>query len=96
MTDEKPAAKKRHGTENRQRQKVTPVRWEMSEFNKVAAKAGTGVLVITHYQRILNYIKPQHVHIMLDGQIVESGGAELALHLEEAGYDWLREREEEK
>ena len=55
-----------------------------------------GVLVITHYQRILNYIKPQHVHIMLDGQIVESGGAELALHLEEAGYDWLREREEEK
>lgn len=53
-----------------------------------------GVLVITHYQRILNYIKPDHVHIMLDGRIVESGGAELALHLEEAGYDWLRDREE--
>ena len=49
-----------------------------------------GVLVITHYQRILNYIKPDYVHIMLDGRIVESGGAELALHLEEHGYDWLR------
>ena len=51
-----------------------------------------GVLVITHYQRILNYVKPDFVHIMLDGRIVESGGAELALHLEEQGYDWLRER----
>jgi len=49
-----------------------------------------GVLVITHYQRILNYIKPEHVHIMMDGRVVESGGAELALHLEEHGYDWLR------
>jgi Fe-S cluster assembly ATP-binding protein len=53
---------------------------------------GLGVLVITHYQRILNYIKPDFVHIMLDGRIVESGGAELALHLEEQGYDWLREK----
>jgi Fe-S cluster assembly ATP-binding protein len=51
-----------------------------------------GVLVITHYQRILNYIKPDFVHIMLGGRIVESGGADLALHLEEHGYDWLREK----
>lgn len=51
-----------------------------------------GVLVITHYQRILNYIKPDYVHIMLGGKIVESGGAELALTLEEQGYDWLREK----
>ncbi|MFC2042891.1 Fe-S cluster assembly ATPase SufC [Chloroflexota bacterium] len=51
-----------------------------------------GVLVITHYQRILNYIKPDCVHIMLDGQIVETGGPDLALHLEEHGYDWLRKR----
>lgn len=51
-----------------------------------------GVLVITHYQRILNYIKPHFVHIMLDGQIVETGGPEMALHLEEQGYDWLREK----
>jgi Fe-S cluster assembly ATP-binding protein len=52
-----------------------------------------GVLVITHYQRILNYIQPDFVHIMLDGQIVESGGPELALKLEKEGYDWLRARE---
>ncbi len=51
-----------------------------------------GVLVITHYQRILNYIKPDHVHIMLEGKIVESGAAELAQHLEEHGYDWIREK----
>lgn len=49
-----------------------------------------GVLVITHYQRILNYIKPDYVHVMLDGRIAESGGPELALELEEKGYDWLR------
>jgi Fe-S cluster assembly ATP-binding protein len=51
-----------------------------------------GVLVITHYQRILNYINPEFVHILLDGKIVESGGPELALHLEEQGYDWVREK----
>jgi Fe-S cluster assembly ATP-binding protein len=54
-----------------------------------------GVMVITHYQRILNYIKPDFVHVMLGGRIVESGGAELALHLEEHGYDWVREKYEE-
>jgi len=55
-----------------------------------------GALVITHYQRILNYIKPHFVHVMLNGQIVESGGADLALHLEEHGYDWVREKYQEK
>ncbi len=54
-----------------------------------------GVLVITHYQRLLNHIKPNFVHIMLDGRIVESGGPDLALHLEEQGYDWVREKYEE-
>lgn len=54
-----------------------------------------GVLVITHYQRLLNYIKPQFVHVMMHGRIVESGGPDLALHLEEHGYDWLREKVEE-
>jgi Fe-S cluster assembly ATP-binding protein len=53
-----------------------------------------GVLVITHYQRILNYIKPDIVHIMMDGRVVESGGPELALHLEEHGYEWVREKYE--
>jgi Fe-S cluster assembly ATP-binding protein len=54
-----------------------------------------GVLVITHYQRLLNYIKPQFVHIMLGGRIVESGGPNLAMQLEERGYDWIREKYEE-
>jgi len=53
-----------------------------------------GTVVITHYQRILNYIKPDFVHIMMDGRIVESGGADLALHLEEHGYEWVREKYE--
>ena len=53
-----------------------------------------GVLVITHYNRILNYIKPDHVHVMMDGRIVESGGADLALSLEEHGYEWVREKME--
>ncbi len=54
-----------------------------------------GVLLITHYQRLLNYIKPHFVHVMLDGRIVESGGPELALELEEHGYSWLREEAQE-
>lgn len=51
-----------------------------------------GVVVITHYQRILNYIRPDFVHIMFGGQIVESGSEELSLLLEEQGYDWIREK----
>ena len=54
-----------------------------------------GVVVITHYQRLLNYIKPQFVHIMFNGTIVESGGPDLALKLEEQGYDWIREKYQE-
>ncbi len=54
-----------------------------------------GVLVITHYQRLLNYIKPHFVHVMMGGRIVESGGPDLALSLEEHGYDWIREKVEE-
>ena len=50
-----------------------------------------GALVITHYQRMLNYIKPDYVHVLYDGRIVESGGPELALELEEKGYEWIRE-----
>jgi Fe-S cluster assembly ATP-binding protein len=53
-----------------------------------------GVLVITHYQRILDYIKPHHVHVMLDGRITLSGGPELALELESRGYDFIREGKE--
>jgi Fe-S cluster assembly ATP-binding protein len=48
-----------------------------------------GLVLITHYQRLLDYIRPQFVHVMLDGKIVRSGDASLALELEEKGYDWL-------
>ena len=50
-----------------------------------------GILVITHYQRLLDYIVPDKVHVMWDGQIVRSGNKELALELEEKGYDWIKE-----
>ena len=52
------------------------------------------ILLITHYQRILDYIKPDMVHIMIDGKVVESGGPDLALNLEQHGYDWVREKYE--
>ena len=48
-------------------------------------------VIITHYQRILRYIEPDHVHVMLDGRLVTSGGKELAEELEEKGYDWVRQ-----
>ncbi len=53
-----------------------------------------GAIVITHYQRLLNYIKADFVHVMMGGRIVESGGADLAVSLEERGYDWIREKTE--
>ena len=52
----------------------------------------SSVLVITHYQRILRYINPDYVHVMIEGKIVESGGYELAEKLEEKGYEWLKEK----
>lgn len=60
--------------------------------NRLKDSLNLGMLVITHYQRLLNYIKPDYVHVMLDGRIVESGGPELALELEAKGYDWVREK----
>jgi Fe-S cluster assembly ATP-binding protein len=62
--------------------------------NALNEQLNMGLLVITHYQRILNYIKADHVHVMIGGRIVESGGPELAVQLEERGYDWLREKHE--
>jgi Fe-S cluster assembly ATP-binding protein len=52
----------------------------------------TGVLLITHYQRMLNYVKPQFVHVLLDGRVVMSGGEELSHQLEANGYDWVPEQ----
>ncbi len=66
----------------------------VSEGVNLLREQNVGVLLITHYQRMLNYIKPDVVHVMMGGTIVESGGADLALHLEEHGYDWIREKYE--
>ncbi|USZ68870.1 ABC transporter ATP-binding protein [Halorussus salilacus] len=60
-------------------------------INALRDEQGTGILQITHYQRILDYVEPDHVHVMLDGEIAKSGGAELAEKLEDKGYDWVRE-----
>jgi len=69
---------------------IDAVRTVSEGVNRVAARAGMGVLVITHYQRILNYIQPQFVHILLGGKVVESGGPELVDLLEREGYEWAR------
>jgi Fe-S cluster assembly ATP-binding protein len=59
--------------------------------NTVAEPSGMGVLIITHYQRILHMVKPQFVHIMYEGRIVKEGGPELVTQLEERGYGWIGE-----
>ena len=59
-------------------------------INKMRGE-GFGCLMITHYQRLLNYITPDHVHVMMQGKIVKSGGAELAERLEAEGYDWIKQ-----
>ncbi len=58
-----------------------------------AVSEGASVLLVTHYQRMLNYIKPDVVHVFKDGRIARSGGPELALELEERGYDWLNHQQ---
>jgi len=69
---------------------IDAVRIVSEGVNRVAARHGTGILVITHYERILTYIKPQFVHILYGGRIVENGGPELVDVLEREGYDWVR------
>ena len=59
--------------------------------NALHRESGMGALIITHYQRILHYITPQFVHVMLEGRIVREGGPELVEQLEREGYDWLRD-----
>jgi Fe-S cluster assembly ATP-binding protein len=74
---------------------IDAVRIVSEGVNRSAARHGTGILVITHYERILNYIKPQFVHILYGGRIVENGGPELVKQLEGHGYDWVREKHPE-
>ena len=63
----------------------------VSEGVNAARSPGIGMLLITHYHRLLEYIKPDKVHVMSGGKIVKSGGAELAVELEQKGYDWIKE-----
>jgi len=60
-------------------------------INALRDEQGTGILQITHYQRILDYVEPDHVHVMIDGEIAKSGDSTLAEQLEDEGYDWVRE-----
>lgn len=64
-------------------------------INAVASDKN-GMLLVTHYQRMLNYVKPDKVHIMMAGRFVRSGGPELALELEEKGYDWVKAKDQQK
>ena len=59
-------------------------------FNKLRT-AETSALVITHYQRLLDYIRPDVVHVLIDGKIVKTGGPDLAQKIEDNGFDWLKE-----
>jgi Fe-S cluster assembly ATP-binding protein len=61
----------------------------VSESIDAQRGGGRGILLITHYQRMLSYVRPDFVHVFLNGRIVKSGGADLALELEERGYEWL-------
>jgi Fe-S cluster assembly ATP-binding protein len=61
-------------------------------INTVTEEQDIGLLMITHYQRILDYVEPDRVHVMIDGRIEESGGPELAHRLEDEGYDWVKEQ----
>jgi Fe-S cluster assembly ATP-binding protein len=60
-------------------------------INALRDEQGAGILQITHYQRILDYVEPDYVHVMLDGKVAKSGDADLARTLEDEGYDWVRE-----
>ena len=62
----------------------------MAKGINASSSEETTKLLVTHYQRILNYIHPDHVFVMMGGHIVRSGGPELAHQLEERGYDWIR------
>ena len=59
-------------------------------FNKLRTEK-TSAIVITHYQRLLDYIKPDVVHVLIDGKIVKTGGPDLALKIENEGFDWIKE-----
>ena len=63
----------------------------VSEAVNIMSGPELGVLLITHYQRILKYIKPKFIHVLMDGKVVKSGSMSLAQDLENKGYDWIRD-----
>ena len=68
---------------------IDGIRTVAAGINEAVRETGSGALIITHYSRILEHIQPDRVHVLLGGRIVETGGPELAMNLEERGYDWL-------
>jgi Fe-S cluster assembly ATP-binding protein len=74
---------------------IDALRIVSSGVNKLRTK-NNGVVLVTHYQRLLNYIQPDFVHVLSGGRIIETGGKELALELENRGYDWLIEGQDEQ
>src|SRR5699024_9315644 len=70
---------------------IDALKFVANGVNQVREETGLGCLIITHYQRLLNYIKPYHVHIIMQGIIFISGVAELAERLEVEGYEWIKE-----
>jgi len=68
----------------------------VSKGINASAPSDGAVLLVTHYQRLLNYVRPDQVHVMMKGHIVKTGGPELALQLEDQGYDWLQSEKHEK
>jgi Fe-S cluster assembly ATP-binding protein len=70
---------------------IDALRTVATAVNAVAERSSLGVLIITHYQRILHLVKPQFVHVMFEGRIVKEGGPELVTTLEEKGYGWIRD-----
>ena len=68
---------------------IDGIRTVSKGINAAVRGTDSGALIITHYSRILEHVQPDKVHVLIKGKIVKSGGPELALELEERGYDWL-------
>ncbi len=73
---------------------IDGIRTVAKGINAAIRGTDSGALIITHYSRILEHVKPDKIHVLISGKIVKTGGPELALELEERGYDWLEEDSE--
>ena len=73
---------------------IDGIRTVAKGINAAIRGTDSGALIITHYSRILEHVKPDKIHVLISGKIVKTGGPELALELEEKGYDWLEEDSE--